>query len=493
MKSKLFNFLRIYPFFTWLLPIFFVFHGYTEFYDLIPAKDSVLLALKYLIAATLLICVCWLFFRNIFKASILVFLLFAYNFFFGPAHDWIKQQFPGSLFSRYVFILPASLLVFILLTLFLKKRKKTFYLATSYLNLLMLILLIIDAGILINKITQKNSRTLAQNEFIKCIDCSKPDVYYILADEYAGKKQLTEMFKFDNSAFENELKKRGFHIVEDSKSNYNYTIFSAPSILNMNYINVIQGRNQSIPDRKICLDMMQNNTVFQFFKMQGYETYNYSPFFIQGHPYLAKPSFLPRYTGPLVSQTFFSRIEKDLWFHLVTDLRLPGLKENVIYNDKRNNDLFLRLTKKVATRQTEQPKFVYTHLIMPHYPYYFDKGGKKTPYDNLGGEKTPVMDLYLNYLIYSNNIFLNLIDTIRTLARRPYIIIFMSDHGFKSLPNYQHAEYYFTNFNSILLPDSNYAPFYNGISNVNEFRVLLNSRFNQNLPLLKDSTSFMTE
>jgi len=494
MRNKLRIFFRSYPLFAWLLPIFFVLHGYTEFYNLIPVKDSALLVLKYLIVATLLVALAWFFFRNIFKASILVFLLLAYNFFFGPAHDWIKQQFPGSLFSRYSFILSASLLAFVLLTLFLKKRKKTFYKATSYLNLLLLLFLIIDAGILINKLTQKDSKTLITDEFIKCNDCIKPDVYYIMADEYAGRKQLTEMFKFDNSAFENELKKRGFHIIEDSKSNYNFTRFSASSILNMNYINGIEGRNQSIHDRKICQDKMQNNTMFRFFKIQGYETYNYSPFFIKDHPYLAKPSFLPQYTGPLVSQTFLSRIEKDLWFHLVTDLGLQGLRENAIYNDKRNNDLFLRLTKKAAARQTEQPKFVYTHLIMPHNPYYFDKDGKEIPYNNLKAEKTPEMDLYLNYLIYSNNIFLNLIDTIRASAKRPYIIILMSDHGFKHLPNYPHAEkYHFTNFNSILLPDSNYAPFYDGISNVNEFRVLLNSRFNQKLSLLKDSTSFLTE
>ena len=493
MKNKLVNFFKTCPLFIWLLPIFFVFHGFTEFYDLIPAKDSLWLAVKYLIAATILFGICWLFFRNIFKAAMLVFFVFAYNFFFGPAHDWIKQQFQGTLFSRYVFILPFSLLVFIVLIVFLKKRKKTFYQATSYLNALMLILLFTDLFMLIKKITARQSIALVKNDFVDCKDCIKPDVYYILADEYAGKKQLTEMFKFDNSAFESELQKRGFHILENTRSNYNYTLFSAPSILNMDYISDLEKRNKSIHDRKICLDIMENNAVFRFFKIQGYKTYNYSPFYIKDHSYLAKPSFLPRHASPLVAQTFLYRIEKDLWFHLVTDLNLPGLKRSIMYNDKENNELFLKLTKKIAAKQAEQPKFVYTHLILPHYPFYFDKDGKEIPYDNLEGKKTSAMDLYIGYLLYSNKIFLDLIDTIRKTAKRPYIIIFLSDHGFKTLPNYQHAEYHFTNFNSILLPDSNYAPFYNGISNVNEFRVLLNSRFNQKLPLLKDSTSFMTE
>jgi len=49
------------------------------------------------------------------------------------------------------------------------------------------------------------------------------------------------------------------------------------------------------------------------------------------------------------------------------------------------------------------------------------------------------------------------------------------------------------NLNSILLPGKNYNGYYNGMSNINQLRILLNNEFGQKLPLLKDSTIFIAE
>ncbi len=65
----------------------------------------------------------------------------------------------------------------------------------------------------------------------------------------------------------------------------------------------------------------------------------------------------------------------------------------------------------------------------------------------------------------------------------------MGDHGFRHLEGNNNG--HFMNFNSIYLPDKNYSRFYDGMSLVNEFRILLNTQFNQHLPILKDSTIFL--
>jgi len=96
-------------------------------------------------------------------------------------------------------------------------------------------------------------------------------------------------------------------------------------------------------------------------------------------------------------------------------------------------------------------------------------------------------------LKYSNRKLLELIDHIRKNSPRPPVIILMSDHGFRQLPEGSDQKYYFMNLNAVYLPNGNYAGFYDGMSNVNQFRVILNSQFNQKLPLLKDSTSFLVE
>ena len=494
MKGKLKHIAQTKILFLFLLPPFFVLHGFVEFYDLIPVKESIVLTGFYEMAAILLFGLSWVLFKNIYKSALLSFVLLAYYFFFGAVQDWLKDHFNGLFFIRYSFILPVSIIAFIVLIILLKKNKKIFSRLTLYLNVLFVILLATEIIRLSSRITNTSftNKGPAKN-FVACPDCSKPDIYYILADEYAGKKELNELLKFDNSQFESELKERGFHIIEPSLSNYNYTLFSSPSILNMDYISNIEGYNRSTHDKRICNEVMKNNAAMRFFKQQGYQIYNYSYFDIQDQPTLAISSLLSPKLRPIISQTFFSRLKKDLWYHVIIDLKLGSAKRSSIYSAKRNNDLFIKLTKQVAATQSDKPKFVYSHILMPHFPYYYDKNGHEIDFKYLSDESDSRTDLYLGYLQYANKIYLDLIDTIKKNSRRPCIIIFLSDHGFKSFPHDAHPEYHCYNFNSILLPDSNYAPFYNGISNVNMFRVLLNSQFKQKLPLLKDSISIVRD
>jgi hypothetical protein len=67
----------------------------------------------------------------------------------------------------------------------------------------------------------------------------------------------------------------------------------------------------------------------------------------------------------------------------------------------------------------------------------------------------------------------------------------LGDHGFREGVKKEEHKYAFMNLNAIYLPEKNYEGFYDSISNVNQFRVLLNKEFEQHLSLLKDSTTFL--
>ena len=129
---------------------------------------------------------------------------------------------------------------------------------------------------------------------------------------------------------------------------------------------------------------------------------------------------------------------------------------------------------------------------MPHYPYYFKADGTPNPLHLLAEGNQVRQKEYLGYLQYCNGVFIKTIDSILKESKTPPIIIFMSDHGFREFDRdiEKNAKYYFMNLNAIYLPDKNYGEFYDGISSVNQFRVLLNTSFGQNFPLLKDSTIF---
>jgi len=401
--SRINHIFKTYPVFVLLLPIFFVLRGFTEYYNIIPIKDSLLLIGTYSIAAMVLIVLSWLFFKNIYKASIFSFFILAFNFFFGSIHDFLKNNFPGSFISRYSVLIISTLIFFVALFIVLKKRKKTFFKLTQYLNYLFLLLISIDLLTLTYLIGRHEKKNISiGDELTPCPTCDKPDIYLIIADGYSGKQALQEVLQFDNSSFENDLTKRGFHIIENSLANYNFTHHAMVSALDLAYLKGIDGQNSSKKDMRICAETVKNNKLMQYLKNEGYEIYNYSIFEFDGQPSVAKPTFLQTKTKPITSQTFLFRIQRDLWYHLVIDLNLKSAKRGMIYYDFHNNNKIYSLTQKIAGSKTEKPKFVYSHLVYPHYPYYFDSTGKETDFkllENINGFATDGK-AYISYLKY---------------------------------------------------------------------------------------------
>src|SRR5262245_37851737 len=109
------NFLRNSPLFLFLLPLFFVLHGFIENYDFVPPGDALLLCGIYLMTSSLLCLAGWLIYRSWLKASLLAFLLMAFHFFFGSIQDSLRSLVPGSFFTKYAFILPAASIFFVVL------------------------------------------------------------------------------------------------------------------------------------------------------------------------------------------------------------------------------------------------------------------------------------------------------------------------------------------------------------------------------------------
>lgn len=481
-------------YFLFLLPLFFILHGYTENFPLINKADAFFLLAIYLMASIFLALLFFLFFKSFRRAAIFTMLLLSFQFFFGSMHDAVTFFLPNSFIIKYIFIIPLVLIVFSAGIRYFKKSKRPFNRFTRYVNVLFLILLLIDFIQLVGKIyNQPQTNNDLPAIFSGCDTCSKPDIYFIVADEYAGKKELQDIFKFDNSSFENKLKQSGFFIIDSSVSNYNYTPFSIASILSMNYLTGIEGRNTSKSDRHICYALINKNPVINFFRLQGYQFKNFSVFQFDNKLPGVRSSFILTGKDILTSQTFLSRLERDIRFNLITQYKIKSEIKSFANAGLSNVEYLFNETKEEVTRKTDHPRFIYTHLMMPHYPYFFDKNGKRTdPEIALEGNQVKQKE-YIEYLQYSNKKFIELFDYILSNSKKPPVIIFMADHGFRHFTKEVDHKYYFMNFNAVYLPDKRYEKFYKTMSAVNEFRVVFNSQFNQQLPLLKDSTSYLTE
>jgi len=487
------SFIKNKPAFIFLLPVFFVFHGFVEHYDFISQKGALVLLLLYTTGTLIVFGICWLFIRHVNYAAIISLFIMSFFFFFGSIQDFLRHSFTGTFFARYSFILPLFAILVIALLGWLKRRKPPLQRGIGYFNLLFLLFLFIDfvwLGVRIvqtKRIAPKSSMANLSN----CDTCRKPNVFFIVLDEYSGNPALKALFNFDNSEFEKRLEARGFFVAGQSRSNYNYTPFSVASILNMDYLD-LKMKAKAPGNIDYCYRQIRNSRVLSYFLSMGYEFYNYSIFDFNERPAINYDDFLPNSTTLIHSQTFFSRVLKDISYNISTGkwkLKIGWEKRS--YEHLHNNENCMQLTRNAASHKAMTPKFVYTHLMMPHYPYYFDSRGRSESAQSLQPGQESNRQNYVEYLQYCNGRMLPLIDSIISFSDSPPVIMLLADHGFKEGVSKEEHKYVFPNLSAVYFPDRNYRQLYDSISNVNQFRVLLNTEFDQHLPLLTDSTVYL--
>lgn len=493
MKDKLQHILRRLPLFLLLLPLFYMLHELNRNFAPGLTATALLQALIYFSCAILITGLLSLFMKSFRKAAIITLFFLVFNFFFGTIHDMIRQQFGVTFFlARYTVISGALLAMSILLIIWLRRSEKKFEKLYVFLNILFPLLILVDLATLIPKLLKKNpyaSPTLA-SKFTPCDTCTKPDIYVLLTDGYAGKQELQEVFSFDDSAFYSALSQRGFHIVNNSISNYNATVYSMASLFNMDYIELTGKDLVTQGDMLRCRDIINNNNVGYFLKSNSYSVHNFSFFDLQGQEKSVTNFYFHPKSRILNFGTFINRFRRDVLPNYYSSRKWDAVYKNDYYNDETNDSLL----RSLITSKGSGPKFVYTHLTRPHQPYYVDRNGifVSTWYDSTKGFE-PIRQAYTEHLLYTNKRLLQLIDLILANSAKPPLILLASDHGFRQFPDGGARKYYFMNLCSVLTPDKDYRGFYDGMSPVNTFRVILNTQFGQGLPLLKDSSTFLVE
>lgn len=479
------------PFFLVLLPVYFVFHGYSQNKASLTGSESVALTGEYLLVAGILYVVCFLLFGRWQKASLFAFALLFFQLFFGPLLDGLKSISPGFLLAKYSVLLPLAFCAFVAFFLFLKRSTGSFTRVISYLNLLLVVLIILDLPAVFTTKTAGSHQTMMP----VCQQCEKPDVFIIIADEYPDSTSLATAFQFNNGEFLKALRQRGFHVVPRSRASYNFTPYAVASLFGMDYLPHLKGRKTATEDLNLCYARINDNPVLRFFQNNGYEIRNCSIFNVANQPTKARQHYILIGKDRLLSQTFSERVRKDLGYHLVTTLKLQSAINSYAYYTKRCNETLLASLQTELERKTTKPRLVYTHLLMPHFPYYYDNAGKLRPPSFVTDESNYNKAAFVEYLQYSNSVFLKLIDSVLVKSTKPPIVFFMGDHGFRWFERNMKAgdPNYYMNLNTVFLPNRNYGPFYDSLSGVNQFRVLLNASFGQQLPLLKDTSFFIHE
>jgi hypothetical protein len=430
------------------------------------------------------------------KGGIWAFGLLMVFYFFGAAHDFLKELKIQSFLVSYSFVLPALLVFFMLFTVLIKKRKRKFIKFTFFLNILFSIFVLVELALLSFSMVTNKEKRLSLSGNNKPIDIEinqtderlKPDIFFIIFDEYTSSASLKKYLNFNNENIDSVFLQKGCYIVHKSKSNYNATPLSIAATLNMNYLGKpLEGEQYNAELILRSCKAIKFTMVPELLKKGGYKIKNFGLFDLSSQPVLTS-NFFDTYTEKLIYlQTLWGRIQKDIWWNVVVRLNKNAERDD-IQREVERNIINFKATVEELNIENDTPKFVYTHIMMPHEPYFFKKDGMPLTKVVYNSDPSKRDSLYLNQLIYTNTWIKKLVENIPPGHKRPLVVIIQGDHGFRGEWPISYRERQFTNLNTFYFSDKNYNLLYDSIGSVNTFRVIFNKYFNANLPLLRDST-----
>ncbi len=486
--------LKKIPFFLVLLVLFFCLHGSVENYGYLHVKEVIKIAAFILLGMAVFFAIVWLFTKNYLLAALITIFVFIWYLFFGAAHDLIKTTSFLHFLSAYAVLLPVLLVFNVAVIWWLKRNPQLYQKLFLYLNILFLLFCVVDGFFLLKKYSNyqevKISNPVSFN-FSEVTD--KPNVYFLLFDEYAGYKSLQDSFGFKNDSLYQFLQQQQFTVMPGF-SNYDFTPYSMSSVLNMQYVPQTSS-NQMLTQSDIQhrFGEIRNAQVPAIFKQMGYTIENYSVFDFKNNPALAQTNGLfPIHAALLTNKIFHKRLVKDIgWWFVTGKFQIPFFKKQVLYKDDDYNKKVVNLVLQTAKNKTTTPSFIYAHLFLPHGQYFRDSIGALNSPEQISDLANK--SIYLSYLKYTNKVIKKLVSNIN--ANDPNsIVIIMSDHGFYDYNVL--GDYHPFNFDNICMvkqPASDSGEFGLPASNVNFFRYLFNTAYKQNIPYVKDSTVFVIE
>jgi hypothetical protein len=482
---------------SFLLTIFFLVHGYTEYREFIGWRNILILAIFYLIVVLISYQVWRRIFSDSRKASLLNVALFLVFFFFSAFHQFLKRNFPDQLISGYSFLLPAVAVSFLGFLIYLKKVKSISIRIFQYINLCLIVFILwdfVEFGLSLTRFDIKERSSFSESKTSLNLT-HKPSIYLLVFDEYSGSRLLKKEYGYTN-VLDSMLIKQGFHIFNNSRSNYNFTTFSIASLLNYHYLSFPIDTNRiSYKDYLQAEEAIYNNSTARLLESQGYSIRNLSLFDWEHHPALQSYYLFPRGTLLIRNRTFFLYIYQHLGWHLTTvDWPFLNQWEKKIYSTLSYN---IQVEKELvkATEPVDHPQFVYAHFMMPHPPFFFKKDGSPRAKDEvLYDERNHLypIDKYLDNVHYTNQKIETLVSLLQKKEKNNAVIIIVGDHGFRQ--NNPSREAYFSNFNAVYLPPALLpVHFPESISLVNQFRFIFNQCTNSSMPYMQDKEYFLTD
>jgi hypothetical protein len=489
----------IHPFLIAIYPILQLLSHNISQVELWVAYRSLLIAGS---SALILFGILFLILRNNAKAGLITSVFMLVFFTYGPIYNSFKKiGAPGTFFLAHHTVLVPILVILLVGICWLIWHGKNLESLTEVFNLgsaLLVVLAIIPiAYYKISLKDKEQQQPVALNSQLSPVKplSDMPDIYYIILDSYTRADALQSDFGTDTTPFLNQMKDLGFYVADCARSNYSFTEVSMASAFNMNYLPELNPAIQpSNPDLTLATAMIQNNFVRRQLESMGYKTVAFETGYAWNH-WTDADLYLSPTENPLMNasvQPFEAMLIQTTGLLPLYDTHsewFNGTAASRHHEEFINRTLFtMDWLEKLPSLNA--PKFVYAHINVPHVPFVWKADGTIQNNQNYfkGEQDYPVSDKYYldgysQAVQFLDNRAPGIVKQIIKNSKNPPIIIIQGDHGMRSDNRLEILDLY-------LIPGGS-KELYPSITPVNSFRVIFNTFFKGNYPLL-DGHSYLS-
>ncbi len=439
-----------------------------------------------------------LFVKNFKKTGLIVTLFLILFFSYGHLYHFLETSKSLGGLGHHRFLLFFYLVLFILGVLGVFYKFKDIVPITRILNWASILLV----GISLTQIAFSQGKVVIANEKVKQASTSPtilqppqgktfPDIYYIVLDMHTRSDVLNEVYGYDDTAFIQALEDLGFFVAKCSRSNYGETSGSITSTLNLDYL------DQIATDFKLSSEDAQSSLLKQSFVRTNLQKLGYKTVAFETEYPWSELEDADYYISPTRSNLALRSISPFESMLIDSTALLP-------YREFRNREQINKMSelnhpwkehielvrfnlKNLAeVPKINEPKFVFSHILVPHIPFVFAGDGtlRTDPGYWEGKNALPIDAIhekegYAGQVEYIDDQVLSIFKKILADSSTPPIIVIMGDHGFtQNERNKIFSAYYF--------PGGDYSDLSQTISPVNSFRVIFDQFFGTHFGKLQD-------
>lgn len=492
----------IYYLLLLIFPVAFLLHNVNENFGLISFTDLATLLSQYLLITLVITVFSLMVIKEPAKSTVFSFALLIIYFGYGAFKDVGKQHRLPAMLMGYKVLLPSLFVAVCLLAFYLKTTRYSLQRPVNMIALFLLVNLAVETGWCgYNAVTRADVKQdfgdhyhVQIKDYHPAAAVQKPDVFWLVFDEYAASGTLKKVWDFSNP-LDSMLRRKGFRVAGAVKSNYNFTHYSMASTLDMVYLKGLANHTVvTLKDLVRGAFSISDNNVVRVFEKNGYIIRNFSIFNMKGHPSKGLKMFAEIPASLINYQTLAGRLYKDIGWNFTHIFSADKQKADslslcgdMIRLDHSYHAMLKRSLKDMHEGlASPAPSFFMLHFMLPHEPYMYNADGSIAFKNGL----SEVPKDYLPNLQYTNTVIQQLADSIQAMYRhRNMVIIIQGDHGFKfqeSDPLYDtescHTLY------AVYCSDNNYTGWNDPMSTVNSFRILFNKYFYAGLKILPDTS-----